>query len=244
MRRGKRLIMKKKIIQLVYLLLFLPLLVQKNVYAQDYFGQLEALKIGDFLPQTLGQQGELVENGNPNTTYLRFQSASFAYPHYVEVNNSNNKIIYIELKIPETHLEKYESYLNSLGEPETKLVKTPSYILLGYPSQGIGFIVSETSKNFIIFIQYPPKTVEELSSNEGENFIPVSQRDTSISEPSLTPPASKLGDTDSDGDVDIFDYNILIENFGSTNCGHLADLNDNCKVDIFDYNILLENFGL
>ena len=233
-----------KIIKLVFLLLFVPLLVQKPVYAQDYFAQLEALKIGESLPQSLRQQGEVVENENPNTIYLRFESASLAYPHYVEVGNLSDRIIYIELKIPEAQLEKYQSFLNSLGEPEIKLVKTPSLILLGYPSQGIGFMVSETSKNFILFIQYPPKTVEELSSNEGKNFIPVSQRDTSVSEPSVTPPPSKLGDTDSDGDVDIFDYNILIENFGATNCGNVSDLNSDCDVDIFDYNILIQNFGL
>lgn len=51
------------------------------------------------------------------------------------------------------------------------------------------------------------------------------------------------GDLDKDGDVDIFDYNILIENFAKTNCGNVADIDGNCKVDIFDYNILVENFG-
>lgn len=51
------------------------------------------------------------------------------------------------------------------------------------------------------------------------------------------------GDIDKDSDVDIFDYNLLLQNFGNTNCGNMADLNGDCKVDIFDYNILLENFG-
>ena len=51
------------------------------------------------------------------------------------------------------------------------------------------------------------------------------------------------GDIDQDGDVDIFDYNILIENFGNTNCGNVADINGDCKVDIFDYNLLVTNFG-
>lgn len=233
-----------KIIKIVFLLLFVPLFVQKPVYAQDYLVQLEALRIGEALPQDLRQQGEVVENENPNTTYLRFESALSAYPHYVEVGNLSNRIIYIELKIPETELEKYQSHLNSLGEPEAKLVKTPTLVLLSYPSQGIGFIVSETNNNFMLFIQYPPKSVEELSSNEGKNFVPVSQREIYVPEPSVTPPTSKLGDTDSDGDVDIFDYNILIENFGSTICGNVSDLNSDCDVDIFDYNILIQNFGL
>lgn len=51
------------------------------------------------------------------------------------------------------------------------------------------------------------------------------------------------GDLDGDGDVDIFDYNLLIENFGVTFCGNVADINGDCDVDIFDYNLLIENFG-
>jgi len=51
------------------------------------------------------------------------------------------------------------------------------------------------------------------------------------------------GDIDGDNDVDIFDYNALIENFGSVDCGNVADIDGNCKVDIFDYNLLVENFG-
>lgn len=56
-------------------------------------------------------------------------------------------------------------------------------------------------------------------------------------------PQTKTGDLNNDGKVDIFDYNILIENFGNTSCGNVADIDANCKVDIFDYNILVENFG-
>ena len=56
-------------------------------------------------------------------------------------------------------------------------------------------------------------------------------------------PVPLPGDLDGDGDVDIFDYNLLIENFGSTSCGNVADIDGNCKVDIFDYNLLIENFG-
>ena len=66
-------------------------------------------------------------------------------------------------------------------------------------------------------------------------------RDVTAISPS---PIPKQGDLDKDGDVDIFDYNLLVANFGSTNCGSQADINGDCKVDIFDYNILLENFGV
>ena len=63
-----------------------------------------------------------------------------------------------------------------------------------------------------------------------------------IAEPSLPLPPSKSGDLNSDGKVDIFDYNLLIADFGKS--GSLpADLDANGKVDIFDYNILVGSFG-
>lgn len=59
--------------------------------------------------------------------------------------------------------------------------------------------------------------------------------------------ASITGDINKSGKVDIFDYNLLLENFGNTTCGNIADTapvnRPDCKVDIFDYNVLLENFG-
>lgn len=67
---------------------------------------------------------------------------------------------------------------------------------------------------------------------------------TPTKKPTQTPtPVYLAGDIDGDGDVDIFDYNLMIENFGETVCGNVADLDSDCDVDIFDYNILIENFG-
>lgn len=53
-----------------------------------------------------------------------------------------------------------------------------------------------------------------------------------------------IGDLNHDNKVDIFDYNLLVGNFGNTTCGNAADIDGTCKVDIFDYNILVGNFGL
>lgn len=61
---------------------------------------------------------------------------------------------------------------------------------------------------------------------------------------SPTPPASptnKPGDTDSDGDVDIFDYNTIVTAFGTQNCTY--NQTGSCLIDIFDYNIVITNFG-
>ena len=53
------------------------------------------------------------------------------------------------------------------------------------------------------------------------------------------------GDIDGNGRVDIFDYNILVGNFGKRYPDNLngADLDNDGDVDIFDYNILVGNFG-
>jgi len=51
------------------------------------------------------------------------------------------------------------------------------------------------------------------------------------------------GDLNSDGTVNIFDYNIMLTNFGNSTCGNAADINADCTVNIFDYNILLSDFG-
>ncbi len=63
---------------------------------------------------------------------------------------------------------------------------------------------------------------------------------------SPTPTPSYLsGDINHDGKVDIFDYNLLVTDFGKTGGSGFspADLNADGKIDIFDYNILVTNFG-
>jgi hypothetical protein len=51
-------------------------------------------------------------------------------------------------------------------------------------------------------------------------------------------------DLDNNGKVDIFDYNILIGNFGKSGVGASGgDINISGSVDIFDYNSVVGNFG-
>lgn len=66
--------------------------------------------------------------------------------------------------------------------------------------------------------------------------------------PNRTPtptPTPKNGDIDHDFDIDIFDYNIMVTDFGRSGTpGFIpADIDKNGTVDIFDYNILVGNFG-
>lgn len=52
----------------------------------------------------------------------------------------------------------------------------------------------------------------------------------------------KTGDLNNDGKVDIFDFNIFLQDYRDNNLR--SDLNKNGKVDIFDFNLLLANLAL
>ena len=81
-------------------------------------------------------------------------------------------------------------------------------------------------------------TREEVDWRSVSPPPPITPSPTKPPTPPLLP-----GDIDKDGDVDIFDYNLIIQHFGNTSCGNVADLDNDCDVDIFDYNILIQNFG-
>ena len=71
-----------------------------------------------------------------------------------------------------------------------------------------------------------------------------SQVASPVASASPSPIASvKTGDIDGNGKVDIFDYNVLLTNFGKTGTNLQGDFDKNGKVDIFDYNTLITNFG-
>ncbi|XOA43171.1 MAG: hypothetical protein ACKKMO_01710 [Candidatus Nealsonbacteria bacterium] len=50
------------------------------------------------------------------------------------------------------------------------------------------------------------------------------------------------GDTNNDNKVDIFDFNLLMVNWGDAPDNIAADLDGNGKVDIFDFNLLMVNW--
>ena len=80
-----------------------------------------------------------------------------------------------------------------------------------------------------------------LSNNVFSIYAAVNTGST----PSPTPncPKASLGDINCDNVINIFDYNILIGNFGKSGAGIQGDLNGDGVVNIFDYNTLVSNFG-
>jgi hypothetical protein len=73
---------------------------------------------------------------------------------------------------------------------------------------------------------------------------------TPIKIPTQTPavaliPNSLPGDINLDHKVDLYDFNIIVSDFGKTgSAGFIpADINKDGKVNIFDYNVLVINFS-
>ena len=62
-----------------------------------------------------------------------------------------------------------------------------------------------------------------------------------MASPQLSPRPSISGDLDADGDLDIFDYNVLVSHFGSRKPPGVtfADIDSDNDVDIFDYNLFV-----
>lgn len=97
--------------------------------------------------------------------------------------------------------------------------------------------------NWWVYIGDPDRCYNNALSCSG---FGVSPSPPPTSSPTPTPKPTPLGgDIDKDGDVDIFDYNILVTNFGKRTPQNLggADLDNDGDVDIFDYNLVVTNFG-
>jgi hypothetical protein len=77
--------------------------------------------------------------------------------------------------------------------------------------------------------------IKELSNSSGKNVFVDEIKFSGATLP---------GDVDGNGKVDIFDFNMVVTNFGKTGIGLSGgDLDGNGKVDIFDFNTIVTNFG-
>jgi len=83
----------------------------------------------------------------------------------------------------------------------------------------------------------PPSTPPVTSSGGGGggSYTPP----TTITPPTPLSEAAKAVDTNGDDKIDIFDFNSLVVNWGSTVAGNIADFDNNGTVDIFDFNLLM-----
>ena len=113
---------------------------------------------------------------------------------------------------------------------------TPEFLKDGNPHQVRAYAINT-----------PPGSNPELLDSPKTIQCTQPSPSPSVSVPpteSPSPSPSKPGDTDNDNDVDIFDYNLILTDFGKINDPNTkADLDNDNDVDIFDYNLVLSNFG-
>jgi hypothetical protein len=83
---------------------------------------------------------------------------------------------------------------------------------------------------------------ESQVSASGEPNSVLNNRIKALYEVVSSPP-SHPGDADGDGDVDIFDYSLVVTNFGRSGKSIPGDVDHNGTVDIFDYSLVVTNFG-
>lgn len=101
--------------------------------------------------------------------------------------------------------------------------------------------------------QTPTPGVSVDVTCDGGGYIDLWWHFTGVAEPTPPPPTppptpptcQNNPDINRNGSVDIFDYNLLVTNFGRpvTNSNRAADINCNNAIDIFDYNTLVTAFG-
>ena len=124
------------------------------------------------------------------------------------------------------------------------------------PGLGTGNIIVPLNKNYQILLHK-----EGFLDAQTKPFITKDSEESQALDATDTPLIP--GDIHSNGVIDIFDYNIFVENFGKTSPERCnissqtgqgdcypdpdqllpSDLDFSGKIDIFDYNIFVENFG-
>ena len=120
------------------------------------------------------------------------------------------------------------SSVNSGNEASgTTLQSYPAFISGLTVQQNLNFIITSASVT-------PP-----VSSGGGGGGGGVITSSASTSSLSL---AARTVDANKDNKIDVFDFNILMVNWGSVNSGNVADFNGDNKVDIFDFNLLMVNW--
>lgn len=109
-------------------------------------------------------------------------------------------------------------------------------------------IPGQTYRYKVEAVVVPDKTPSNEQSVVAQNCAPVATPPPPSPSPSLSPasspspsPTKKTGDLDNDGNVDIHDYNTLVQDYAAGNLR--SDLNGDGKVNIFDFNIIVRNFG-
>ena len=126
-------------------------------------------------------------------------------------------------------------WTNTTAATFVEIASDPHPVHTFYPALNLGILAPGESKTLVF---------GEIGAYTYHNHLHPDTGGTIIIRQS-TDPIEVTGDLNGDRVVDIFDYNILLGNFGTVGSPNFtpADIDGNGAVDIFDYNILLGNFG-
>src|SRR3989344_5357188 len=212
-----------------------PKLVQ--VYAGQSGPSIGPFELGTLksdLTSSLGSPSSTTKEGG--LTALTYTSPGNLTPN-VYILDEANKLVYFRLgktSIPQEY-DTPKSFSNIFGNPE--IIISSNALLdstrLLYPRNGFSLVVDNFSDRVLLYEQFKPSYLQEYLDTWGKDIDRTK---------TLEPLVTIDGDINRDSDVDIFDYNGLVEDFGSSARSY-ADIDTNGKVDIFDYNLLIENFG-
>jgi hypothetical protein len=108
------------------------------------------------------------------------------------------------------------------------------------------YTIPLTQFNGLNFSSISSVVIKELSDSTGKTVYLDNVKFTGNSTPTPSPSTSPCqgADLDHNGTVNIFDYNIMVGNFGKSGVGVSGgDIDNNGTVNIFDYNIIVGNFA-
>lgn len=101
------------------------------------------------------------------------------------------------------------------------------------PSVGIDFLLLPKDQPF----SFTSVNIDEKSGIRSDHNPVIA--DIALNLPGTAVP-KPAGDTDHDGDVDIFDLNKLLQNLGRMNCS--VSVSGDCSIDVQDYNTVVAGF--
>ena len=168
------------------------------------------------------------KNLNSNKAVFWVQNATHTWKNVMD-NTSTPQSGTITLQMKPSQAYTVETWNTYTG------VSSGTQTLQSNSSGNLVLTVSNLADDFAVKIQGPSPSPSPAAS-----VAPSPSPSPAISP---SPTSSKPGDIDGNDTVDIFDYNILLTNFGKSGAGIQGDLDSNDTVDIFDYNEVLTNFG-
>ena len=154
----------KKIL-ILFSLFWISLSSVQSVLAadSDNFELLNSkLEINGQLPPEIQNLANRSERISDSLEAFGFESSIFSIPHVVRVESGS--IVYIALTIPPEEQVKYFELMKSLGQAEILIDFSDTRKVVGYPAQGLAFILTTIDGYPVQMIKMPPQSVDAFAA--------------------------------------------------------------------------------